>query len=82
MRAVCGVMSLLIVLFIVGVLAKSKIRAMSAAPIHMHIPALADQAVALPVTSPGATPQVQSQQQVKQLVEAAMQPRPMPGDQP
>ena len=84
MRAILGVMSLLIVLVMVGVMAKKQLGALSAAPIHQQNPALVDQSVTLPVTSPGATPQVQSQQiqqQIKQSVEAAMQqPRPMPDD--
>ncbi len=84
MRAIFGVMSLLIVLVVVGVLAKKQLGALSAASIHTRNPALVDQAVTLPVTSPGATPQVQSQQiqqQIKHSVEAAMQqPRTMPDD--
>ncbi|CAM3316409.1 hypothetical protein [Polaromonas hydrogenivorans] len=85
MRAVVGLMSLLIVLVVVGVLAKKQLGALSKAPIRPQNPVLVDSGVTFPVTSPGATPQVQSQQiqqQIKQSVEAAMQPRPLPGDQP
>ena len=84
MRAIVGVMSLLIVMVAVGVLAKKQLGALSMAPLHTQSPALLDPAVTLPAVSPGATPQVQSQQmqqQIKQSVEAAMQqPRPMPDD--
>lgn len=72
MRLVVGLMSLLIVLLVVGVLAKKQLGAASAVPIRMDQPALA-----LPLTS-DATPHAQSQQiqqQIKQSVEAAMQQR-------
>ena len=75
MRAIFGVMSLLIVLVVVGVLAKKQLGALSAASIHTRNPALGDQAVTLPVQSQ------QIQQQIKHSVEAAMQqPRTMPDD--
>ncbi len=84
MRAVFSVIGLLIVLAVVGVLAKKQLSALSVAPVGMQSPAAAVQTVTLPATSPGATPEVQSrqiQQQIKQTVEAAMQqPRPMPDD--
>ena len=76
MRAIFGVISLLIVLFVVGVLAKKQLGFMSVVPIRQKNPALVDQSVTLPVTSDGATPQVQSQQieqQIKQSLEAALQ---------
>ncbi|MBH2018095.1 MAG: hypothetical protein I8H91_00705 [Burkholderiales bacterium] len=85
MRAIFGVMSLLIVLLIVGALAKKQLGAMSVPPIRTQSPALAGQPLTLPVPSPGATLQVQSQQiqqQIKQSVEASMQVRPVPEDQP
>ena len=70
MRSIAGVLSLLLVLAIVGVLAKKQLNATAVTP-------------ALGTTS-GATPQQQSQQiqqQVKQSVEAAMQQaRPMPDE--
>lgn len=84
MRAIFGVMSLLIVLVVVGILAKKQLGAVSAAQSQARSPALADQSVTLPLTSAGATKQVQAQQiqqQIKQSVEAAMQQaRPMPDD--
>jgi hypothetical protein len=60
MRAIFGIVSLLVVLAIVGVLAQKQL---SSAP-------------AVPGTTAGATPQAQSeqvQQQVKQSVEATLQ---------
>lgn len=68
MRALFSIVSLLIVLAIVGVLAKKQLGVTSAVP---------------PGASPGATPQQQSQQvqqQIQQSVEGAMQARPMPDD--
>ncbi|NML86715.1 hypothetical protein [Polaromonas sp.] len=83
MRAIFGVLGLLIVLVVVGVLAKKQLGALSLVP--PQNPAAANAGVTLPATSPGATPQAQSQQiqqQIKQSVEAAMQqPRPMPEEQ-
>ena len=68
MRAFFSIVSLLIVLTIVGVLAKKQLGGTSAVP---------------PGATPGATPQQQSQQvqqQIQQSVEGAMQARPMPDD--
>lgn len=83
MRPIFGVLGLLIVLAVVGVLAKKQLGISSAAPFRMQSPVVADQAVTLPATPTGAT-QVQSrqiQQQIKQTLEAVMQqPRPMPDD--
>jgi hypothetical protein len=83
MRAVLGLMSLLLVLVVVGALAKKQLGALSQAPVRPQNPVLVDSGVTFPVTTPGATPQVQSQQiqqQVKESLEAAMQARPMPDD--
>ena len=78
MRAIFSVLSLLIVLAIIGVLAKKQL---SPAPVRA---AAGDTSVAVPTTSPGATPQQQSQQiqqQVRQSIDNAMQQaRPMPED--
>lgn len=75
MRAIFGVISLLVVLVVIGLLAKKQLSA-----VHLQSPVLNDQLVTLP----GASPQLQSQQiehQIKQSVEAAMQQaRPMPDD--
>jgi hypothetical protein len=72
MRAIFGVLSLLIALAIVAVLAKKQMGALSVAPAGM---------ASAPV---GATPQQQSQQiqkQYGQAVENALQQsRPMPDD--
>jgi hypothetical protein len=69
MRALFGIVSLLVVLAVVGVLAKKQ---------------LGSSPAALPATTPGATPQQQSQQvqeQFKQSLEGALQQaRPTPDD--
>lgn len=69
MRALFGIVSLLVVLAIVGVLARKQLGGATAV---------------VPGATPGATPQQQSQQvqqQFKQSVEGAMQQaRPMPED--
>jgi hypothetical protein len=69
MRALFGIASLLIVLAIVGILAKKQ---------------LGGTASVAPATAPGASPQQQPiQQQIQQTVEGAMQQaRPMPEDAP
>lgn len=85
MRAIFGVLSLLIVLAVVGMLAKKQLGALSAAPVPIQVPTSADSVLTPPATAPGATPQAQSQQmqgQIRQSVESAMQQaRPMPDDQ-
>lgn len=73
MRAVFSILGLVIVLAIVGLLVKKQMAPATVSP-------AAGGAFA---TTPGATPQVQSQQtqqQVKQAVEGAMQARPMPDE--
>lgn len=78
MRTIFGVLSLLIVVAIIGVLAKKQL---SPAPVKV---APADAGLALPAPAAGATPQQQSQQiqnQVRQSLENTMQQaRPMPED--
>jgi hypothetical protein len=78
MRAIFGVLSLLIVVAIIGVLAKKQL---SPAPVKL---APADAGLALPALAADATPQQQSQQiqnQVRQSIENTMQQaRPMPED--
>jgi uncharacterized membrane protein len=80
MRAVFSILSLLVVVAVIGVLAKKQL---SPTPVKQST---ADGAVRLPVTTPGATPQQQSQQiqqQLRQTLENAMQQaRPMPEDKP
>lgn len=84
MRVVLGVLSLLLVVAIVGVLAKKQLGSASAPAAAPAAAAAAAAGVALPATTPGATPQQQSQQvqqQIKQNVEGLMQQaRPMPED--
>ena len=78
MRAILGVLSLLMVVAIIGVLAKKQL---SPAPVKL---APADAGLAAPAPAAGATPQQQSQQiqnQVRQSIENTMQQaRPMPED--
>ena len=80
MRAVFSILSLLLVVVVIGMLAKKQL---SPTPVK---PAATDGAVSLPTTTPGATPQQQSQQiqqQLRQTLESAMeQARPMPEDKP
>jgi hypothetical protein len=78
MRAIVGVLGLLIVLAIVGILAKMQLG-------HVGTPPAAPNGsgITLPVVSPDAAPQQQNQQmqqQIQQSVEGAMQARPMPDD--
>jgi uncharacterized membrane protein len=87
MRAVLGVLSLLIALLVVGVLAKKQLGAVSAAPVKLQAQLPADAAVALPLVSAGATPQQQSQQiqqiqqQIRQTLESTLQQaRPLPDE--
>ena len=77
MRAVFSIVSLLVVLAVVGILAKKQWGS-SGAPLNN--PALNDAALSVPAPSPGATPQAQSLQieQIKQQLDASTQPRPMP----
>jgi Na+-transporting methylmalonyl-CoA/oxaloacetate decarboxylase gamma subunit len=83
MRAVFGVLSLLIVVAVIGVLAKKQLGSLSSnAP--AAAPAAATAGVNLPTTTPGANVAQQSQQiqqQTKQVMEATLQQaRPMPDD--
>jgi hypothetical protein len=83
MRAVLGVLSLLIALLVVGVLVKKQLGAVSAAPVKLQAQP-AEAAAALPPVSPGSTPQQQSQQiqqQVRQTLESTLQQaRPLPDE--
>lgn len=71
MRSIFGFVGLLLVVAIIGLVAKKQLSSVAV------IPPIANSAgVALPTTTPGATVQQQSEQigqQVKQSVEAAMQ---------
>jgi len=78
MRAIFSIVSLLVVLAVVGMLAKKQL---GSTVVPLNNPALNGTGVTLPVTSPGATPQAQSlqiEQAVKQKLDASMQARPMP----
>lgn len=71
MRAVLGIVGLLVVVVIVGVLAKKQLTAVSVPPAGPG---------ATPGTAPAATPR-QQVEQFKQGLDATMQqPRPMPED--
>jgi hypothetical protein len=77
MRAVFGILSLVVVLLIVGSLVKKQMAATTAPIPALQVPS------ASPAASPAATQREQAQQiqqQVKQAVEAQMQARPMPED--
>ncbi len=80
MRAIFGVLSLLMVVAIIGVLAKKQL---SPAPVKVA-PADAGLAVPAPAAAAGATPQQQSQQiqnQMRQSIDNTLQQaRPMPED--
>lgn len=84
MRVALGILSLLIVLAVVGLLAKKQMSSLSAAPTRAQAPMASDPMASVPVPLPGATPQAQSQQiqqQVLQTVEGTLQQaRPMPDD--
>ncbi|MEO8545279.1 MAG: hypothetical protein ABI434_16970 [Burkholderiaceae bacterium] len=74
MKAALSIVSLLLVLAVIGFLAKSQLAATSK---PVAVPPV-DASASLPVTAPGATSQQQSkdiQKQVQQSVEAAMQSR-------
>jgi hypothetical protein len=77
MRAIFSILSLLIVIAIVGVLAKKQLSPVPVKPVSAE-------GIVLPSSEPGATPQQQSQQaqqQIKQAVENTLQQaRPMPED--
>jgi hypothetical protein len=78
MRSIAGILGLLVVLAIVGLLAKTQLGGMGSKPAAPNA-----SGVTMPVVTPNATPQQQShqiQQQVQQSVEGALQARPMPDD--
>jgi hypothetical protein len=74
MRAVFGVLSVLIVVLIVGLLLKKQL---SPAPVKV---APADTGVTLPAPAVGAAPQQQVQQVRQQIESTLQQARPMPED--
>jgi hypothetical protein len=81
MRGMFGLVSLLLVVAIVGLLAKKQLGSLT----QVAPPAATAAGVAMPATTPGATVKEQSQQiqqQYKQQVESAVQqpPRAMPDE--
>jgi hypothetical protein len=82
MRAIFGVLGLVLVLGIVGWLAKTQLASTRQAVPPMVVPGA--NSTSTPASAPAATVRDQSQQlqqQIKQSVEAAMQQsRPMPDD--
>jgi len=85
MRAIFGVLSLMIVLLVVGVLVKKQLSPSPVAPVSLQRPAQVDSPLTPPATAPGSSPQAQSQQlqqQIRQSLESAMQQaRPLSDDQ-
>jgi hypothetical protein len=75
MRALFGVLSLLVVVAIIGVLVKKQLGGMAG-----PAPAPAASAPAGTVAAPTGTPQQQVQQVGKQVQDAMQQARPMPDD--
>lgn len=76
MRAIFGVISLLIALFVVVGLAKKQLGSMSLEATRQRTPLVADLPFSLPIISADKSPLIQSQtleQQIKQSIEAAMQ---------
>jgi hypothetical protein len=81
MRGMFGLVGLLLVVTIVGLLAKKQLGSLT----QVTPPAATSAGVAMPTTTPGATVKEQSQQiqqQYKQQVESAVQqvPRAMPDE--
>lgn len=73
MKAIFSVLGLLIVVAVVGLLARKQLGAVAGSPADSAASASGD------VVAPAGTPR-QKVQQVQQAVEGAMQARPMPDD--
>ena len=69
MRALIGLVSLLVVVAIVGILVKLRFSSATLAPAV----AASSAGMTLPPATPGAPPQQQIQQQIKQSVESTLQ---------
>jgi hypothetical protein len=84
MRAIFSVVSLMIVLAVVGVLAKKQLTAPPPVPASLEQPGQLDAMRTPPVAAAGTSPQAasqQMQQQIRQSIEDSMrQARPMPDD--
>ena len=79
MRAILGVLSLLLVLAVVGLLVKKQLASTQQA-LPVSVPAGAESTLVPPIGSP-QVPSQQIQQQYKQALDAAMQQaRPVPDD--
>lgn len=78
MRAIFSVVGLLVVVAVIGLLAKKQLSSLG------QVPSEAAGGVTLPASPPGTTPAQRSQQmqqQMKQAIEQAQQPRPLRDDQ-
>ena len=76
MRAIFGVISLLVVMLLVLALSKKQLGSMASAPALQKNPAVLDSSSTSPRAPGGLAPHAQSQQieqQIKQSIEAAMQ---------
>lgn len=89
MRAIFGVLSLLVVLAVAGVLVRQQLKATHSPVPVLQVPATpGDHAqggpdtVTLPASGTPAQQSQQVQQQFKQALDNAMQARPMPDDPP
>lgn len=82
MRAVLGIVSLLVVLALVGLLTRKNLDATRTALPALQTPAAAGQGASAPVPTGNVREQSQQiQQQYKKALESAMnQPRPEPAD--
>ena len=84
MRAVLGIVSLLLVLAVVGLLAKKQLSAtrMAVPALQQSAPLAGADGAAPPAPTSVREQSQQVQQQYKQAVEGLMQARPMPEDAP
>ena len=83
MRAIFGVLSLLLVLAVVGLLVKKQLTSTQQALPALTVPAPVSSGAGATPAQPAGTVQQQSQQiqqQYKQAIDAAVQARPVPND--
>ena len=83
MRAIFGVLSLLLVLAVVGLLVKKQLTSTQQALPVLTLPAPVSSSADATPAQPAGTVQQQSQQiqqQYKQAIDAAVQARPVPND--
>lgn len=77
MRAFFSILGLVMVMGVVGFLAKSQVGSVPTPKVDLGVAQATSQSVATPTVQPGITPAEQSQQiqrQFKQAVETALQP--------